>query len=38
MAGPIVAALKSSPVISNISAKLFDLMEKHSAVTRGPLT
>jgi hypothetical protein len=37
MAGPIVASLKASPVISNISAKLFDVMEEHSAVTRGPL-
>ena len=37
VAGPIVAALKSSPAISDISAKLFDVMEKHSAITRGPL-
>ena len=37
MAGPIVASLKASPVISDISAKLFDVMEEHSAVTRAPL-
>ena len=37
MSGPIVAALKASPVISDISAKLFDVMEEHSAVTRAPL-
>lgn len=37
MAGPIVAALKASPVISNISAKLFDVLEEHSAITRAPL-
>ena len=37
MAGPIVAALKASSVISNISAKLFDVLEEHSAVTRAPL-
>ena len=37
VAGPIVAALKSSPVVSNISAKLFDVLESHSAITRGPV-
>lgn len=37
LAGPIVAALKSSPVVSNISAKLFDVLESHTAITRGPL-
>jgi Putative mono-oxygenase ydhR len=37
LAGPIVAALKSSPAVSNISAKLFDVLESHSAITRGPL-
>jgi hypothetical protein len=34
---PIVSALKASPVISNISAKLFDVMESHTAITRGPV-
>ena len=37
LAGPIVAALKSSPAVSNISAKLFDVLESHSAITRGPV-
>ena len=37
LAGPIVAALKSSPAISNISAKLFDVLEAHTAITRGPV-
>jgi putative monooxygenase ydhR len=37
LAGPIVASLKSSPAISNISAKLFDVLERHTAITRGPL-
>jgi len=37
LAGPIVAALKSSPAVSNISAKLFDILESHSAITRGPM-
>jgi hypothetical protein len=35
--GPLVAALKKSPVVSNISLKLFDVSEKHSAITRGPV-
>jgi len=35
--GPIVAALKASPGISNISAKLFDVLESHTAITKGPL-
>jgi hypothetical protein len=37
LAGPIVAALKSSSAVSNISAKLFDVLESHTAITRGPL-
>ena len=36
--GPIVAALKASPAVSNISAKTFDVLADHSAVTRAPLT
>ena len=35
--GPIVGGLKTSPAVSNISAKLFDVLESHSAMTRGPL-
>jgi len=37
LASPIVGSLKSSPVISNIRAKLFDVLESHTAITRGPL-
>src|SRR5215510_10476506 len=37
LAGPIVAALKSSPAFSNISAKLFDVLENHTTITRGPV-
>jgi hypothetical protein len=37
LAGPIVGALKSSPAVSNISAKLFDVLESHTAITRGPV-
>jgi hypothetical protein len=35
--GPIVAAIKASPVIVSISAKIFNIMEAHTAITRGPL-
>jgi hypothetical protein len=35
--GPIVAALKASPDYSNVSAKLFDVLESHSAITKGPV-
>src|SRR3954471_11110137 len=37
MGGPIVAALKASPVVSNINAKVFEVMGPHSAITRAPL-
>ncbi|SVB02112.1 uncharacterized protein METZ01_LOCUS154966 [marine metagenome] len=37
LAGPIVAELKASPAISNISAKLFDVLESHTETTRGPV-
>lgn len=35
--GPIVAALKASPAVSHISAKLFDVLETHTAITKGPV-
>jgi hypothetical protein len=35
LGGPIVAALKASPAVSDISAKLFDVLEKHTAITKG---
>jgi Putative mono-oxygenase ydhR len=37
MAGPIVAAMMASPVLSNIEAKVFDKLESHTAITRGPV-
>jgi hypothetical protein len=37
LASPIVEALSSSPVLSNISVKMLDVMESHSAITRGPV-
>ena len=35
--GPIVAALKASPAIDTISVKQFNVMEAHTAITRGPI-
>jgi len=35
--GPIAAALQSDPTLSNLSAKQFDVMEDHTAITRGPV-
>ncbi len=37
LAGPIVASMKSNPVLSNLSVKVYDVLERHSAITRGPL-
>ena len=37
MAGPIVAAMMANPVLSNIDAKTFDILESHTAITRGPV-
>jgi hypothetical protein len=35
--GPIVAAVKSSPAVSAVSAKVFNIMDAHTVITRGPL-
>lgn len=37
MDGPIVAAAMSSPVLSNIDAMVFDMLDSHTAITRGPV-
>ena len=37
LAGPIVAPLGEHPAISDLSVKVFDIVEKHTAVTRGPV-
>jgi hypothetical protein len=37
LSGPIVAAVKSNPAISDISAKMFDVMEGLTGITRGPV-
>ena len=37
LAGPLMTAMGANPVVSNISAKLFDVTEEHTAITRGPV-
>ena len=37
LAGPIVDQIKKHPALSDISAKVFDVMDKPTGVTRGPL-
>jgi hypothetical protein len=37
LAGPIVAQLGQHPALSDITAKQFDVLDKFSAVTRGPV-
>ena len=35
--GPIVAAVSKNPAFSSVEAKVFDVLEKHSKITRGPI-
>lgn len=35
--GPLAAQVKSHPALSDMSAKLFDVMEGVTAITRGPV-
>ncbi len=37
LAGPIVAGLKTHSALSNISAKVFDVPEELSLITRAPI-
>lgn len=37
LAGPIVASLKANPAFTDLSAKVFDVMEGQSQITRAPL-
>ncbi len=37
LAGPIVASLKSNPVLSDLGVKVFDVLPTHTAITRGPV-
>jgi hypothetical protein len=35
--GPMPAALKNNPSLSNVSVKQFDVIEEFTAITRGPI-
>ncbi len=35
--GEIVKTIMSHPAVSDINVKIFDVMEKHSKTTRGPI-
>jgi hypothetical protein len=37
LGGPIVEQIKAHPAISEISAKVFDVLEEPTAITRGPV-
>jgi hypothetical protein len=37
LGGPIVTAFKANPVVSDIRAKVFDVSEAHTLITRGPI-
>ena len=35
--GPIVAAMKSAPILSEVTVRTFSVLEEPTAVTRGPI-
>ena len=35
--GPIVAAVVKNPAFNNIEAKVFDVLDKNTKITRGPV-
>ncbi len=37
LTGPQAAKLKNHPALSNMSVKQFDIMERQTAITRGPI-
>ncbi len=37
LAGPLAAQVQSHPAFSNLSAKVFDVLDDPTAVTRGPV-
>src|SRR5438552_4177796 len=37
LAGPIIGGVKTNPVFTNLSIKLFDVMEAPSLITRAPI-
>ncbi len=37
LTGSVVGALKGDPAISDVRARMFDVMEQHTAITHGPI-
>lgn len=37
LGGPIATGLKSNPALSDVSVKVFDVMDDLTAITRGPV-
>jgi hypothetical protein len=37
LASPLVAAMGEDPTLSDVNVKMFDVMEAHTAITRGPV-
>ncbi len=37
MKGPIIAAMKNMPVISDFEAKIFDITPESTKITHGPV-
>jgi len=35
--GPIVVNMRNDPTFSVVSIKIFDIMQEHTAITRGPI-
>jgi len=35
--GPVATSIQSDPTFSMVSVKTFDIMEEHTAITRGPV-
>lgn len=35
--GPVATSIGSDPTFSTVSVKTFDIMEEHTAITRGPV-
>jgi hypothetical protein len=38
VAGPLLAQVRSHPALQDLSAKMFDVMEQVTAITRGPVS
>ncbi len=37
LTGPIVTAMGADPTVHDVNVRMFDVMEAHTAITRGPV-